>query len=342
MTLSLDLRLQFLAYRELKSAVEHNRAESGSLVMLDVDTGEVLALVNQPSFNPNTFDGRQASDVRNRAITDTYEPGSTVKPLAMLAALESGRFSENSVVDTSPGYFMIGRKLIEDPINRGRLSMAEVLIKSSQVGVAKVALTLGERDVFDVYARAGLGDVPGTGLPGETVGKLTDVDLDKPIARAALAYGYGLMVSPLQLALSYLTLATGGMHRSVTVFRQTAVGPAVRVFDERHVRSIVTMMEGVVSASGTAPKAGVLGYRVAGKTGTVRKVSAHGYDDERHVAFFAGFAPVGTPKIVVVVVLNEPRGDAGGGGEVAAPVFSRVVARALRVLGIAPDSGETG
>ena len=336
-TVSLDLRLQFSAYRELKSAVEHNNAESGSLVMLDADTGEVLALANQPSYNPNNTAERTSSGVRNRAVTDTYEPGSTVKPLAALAALESGRYTPSTQVDTSPGYVSVGRKLIEDPSNRGVLTLAQVLAKSSQVGMTKIALDLTEDAVFDVMVRAGFGEPPGSGLPGETLGVLTTQDLDKPIGRATLAYGYGVTVTPMQLARCYQTLASGGVRRPVEVLRQTTDLAGVRVFEERHVREVSRMLEQVVSTAGTAPKAKVRGYRVAGKTGTTRKVSAGGYDEGRHVALFAGFAPAADPKIVLVVVINEPRGTAIGGGSVAAPVFARIMARALRILGVVPD-----
>ena len=334
---SLDLRLQFSAYRELKSAVEHNNAESGSLVMLDAGTGEILALANQPSYNPNNAAERASSGVRNRAVTDTYEPGSTLKPLAALAALESGRYEPTTTVDTSPGYVAVGRKLIEDPSNRGVLTLSQVLAKSSQVGITKIALDLPEDAVFDVLVRAGFGESPGSGLPGETFGVLTAQDLDKPIGRATLAYGYGMTVTPMQLARGYQTLASGGVRRSVSVLQQTTELTGIRVYRERHVRQVSRMLEQVVSPSGTAPKATVRGYRVAGKTGTTRKISEGGYDDDRHVALFAGFAPVADPKIVLVVVINEPRGTAIGGGSVAAPVFARVMARALRILGVAPD-----
>ncbi len=340
--LSLDLRLQFFAYTELKSAVEHNRAKSGSLVMLDVATGEVLALANQPSYNPNNPVDRGSSGVRNRALTDTYEPGSTVKPLAVLAALESGRYFPDTPVDTTPGYLRVGRKLIEDPSNRGRLTLAEVLAKSSQVGVTKVALDLPEHAIFDVLARAGLGEVPGTGLPGETAGVLTTRDLDKDIGRATLAFGYGLTVTPLQLARTYLTLASGGVRRPVSVFRDAPRPPSERVFDARDVRDLSRMMERVASAEGTAPGARVAGHRVVGKTGTIRKVSTGGYDESRHVALFAGFAPAHAPRVVVVVVIDEPAAGLIGGGSVAAPVFSRVVARALRILGVAPEAPGSG
>ena len=336
--LSLDLRLQFLAYRELKAAVAGHSAASGSLVMLDAQTGEILALVNQPSYNPNGMQTGDAAGMRNRAVTDTYEPGSTVKPFTVLAALESGQFAPDSAIDTAPGYFRVGSKLVEDPVNRGVISLSEALQKSSQVGIAKVALQLEERAVFEALARAGVGGYIGTGLPGEASSAMSDGGLANPVVRATLAYGYGLAVSPLQLAQAYLTLATGGMRLPLSVVRQEEPPPGERVFAAELAGAVVAMMEGVTAEGGTAPKARVAGFRVAGKTGTARKVSAHGYDDERHVALFAGMAPVSDPRLVMVVVINEPQGEVRGGGEVAAPVFSRVIARSMRLLGVKPDA----
>jgi cell division protein FtsI (penicillin-binding protein 3) len=337
-TLSIDLRLQFFAHRELKAAIEHNGARSGSLVLLDARTGEILALANQPSFNPNNIAGLRADAMRNRAITDMYEPGSTVKPITVLAALESGRVSARSIIDTSPGYLHIGRKLIQDPVNRGAISLAEVLAKSSQVGIARIALMVGKTDVYDAFGRVGFGTLAASGLPGEVSGQLPNGELDKDIVRAALAYGYGLTVTPMQLAASYLILATGGVRLPVSIVRRETIPAGERVFDERYVREVVAMLEGVTTLDGTAPKARVHGYRIAGKTGTARKVGAGGYDDARHVAFFAGLAPAQDPRVVMVVVVNEPTAGASGGGEVAAPIFSRVMARALRVLSIEPEA----
>ena len=337
--LSLDLRLQFFAYRELQSAMASYDARAGSLVMLDVASGEVLAMANQPSYNPNNPVDRGGPSARNRAVTDTFEPGSTVKPLSVLAALESGRYAPDTVLDTAPGYISIGRKLIEDPSNRGVLTLTEVLAKSSQVGMTKVALDLPDHAVFDALGRAGVGSAPGTGLPGETLGVFTPADLNKQVGRATLAFGYGLTVTPMQLAQTYLTLASGGVRRPVTVFTGQRQLPDERVFDAGHVRQLWRMMELVATRQGTAPAARVAGYRVAGKTGTVRKVGPDGqYDDSRHVAMFAGFAPAADPRIVVVVVIDEPQGALRGGGAVAAPVFSRVVTRALRVLGVNPKA----
>ncbi|HEX7034770.1 MAG TPA: penicillin-binding protein 2 [Pseudomonadales bacterium] len=336
-TLSIDLRLQFMAFRELKAAVAGHRARSGSLVMLDARTGEILALVNEPSYNPNDLGPASREGMRNRAITDTYEPGSTIKPFTVLAAIESGRWQPSTPIDTAPGYFRVGNKLVQDPVNRGTITLRQALQKSSQVAIAKVALDLEQNAVFDVLLRAGIGDFVGTGLPGETAGHLSSHGLDHPVVRATLAYGYGLAVSPLQLAQGYLTLASGGHRRPVSVLKQDSVPSGTPVFDADDVRTVVRMMESVVEKEGTAPAARVPGYRIAGKTGTSRKVGPGGYDDERHVALFAGLAPASDPRFVIVVVINEPGGTAKGGGEVAAPVFGRVAARALRLLGVPPD-----
>ena len=337
--LSLDLRLQFLAYRELKAAVQHHGASSGSLVMLDAADGRLLALANQPSFNPNDWTRRGSAGVRNRAVTDVYEPGSTIKPLTVLAALESGLYSAETEVDTSPGRLRIGSKTIEDPLDRGTITVARILAKSSQVGIAKMALELPPEAVFGALQRAGFGDYTGCRLPGEAIGQLSAADLDKPIGRAALAYGYGLAVSPLQLARAYLTLASGGLKKDVSVLRDSESAPAERVFESEKVAEVTTMLRGVLARDGTAPKGKPPGYSAAGKTGTVRRVTAGGYDDSSHIAYFAGFAPAETPRIVMVVVVDQPQRGLIGGGDVAAPVFGRVAARALRLLGV-PPSGD--
>ncbi|MEQ8857361.1 MAG: penicillin-binding protein 2 [Pseudomonadales bacterium] len=341
LTLSLDMRLQFVAYRELKAAVAGNHAKSGSLVMLDARTGEVLALVNEPSYNPNDLASASREGMRNRAVTDTYEPGSTIKPFTVLAALATSRWRPDSAIDTAPGYFRVGNKLVQDPVNRGIISLSQALQKSSQVGIAKVALDLEPRAVYDVLNRAGVGEFIGTGLPGEVAGRLSDEGLDNAVVRTTLAYGYGLAVSPLQLAQGYLTLASGGERLPVSVLRSDRPARTRPVFDPGLAASVLTMMETVTERGGTAPRAHVPGYRIAGKTGTSRKVGPQGYDDERHVALFAGVAPASEPRFVMVVVINEPGGSAKGGGEVAAPVFGNVAARALRLLGVRPDAGIT-
>jgi cell division protein FtsI (penicillin-binding protein 3) len=337
--LSIDLRLQFYAHQELQRAVTEHGAKSGSLVMVDVRNGEILALVNAPSYNPNQLTAGIGDAMRNRAVTDAYEPGSTVKPFTLLAALESGQYTPETEVNTAPGFIRVGNNLIQDPLNRGTLNLTEVLARSSQVGVAKVALSLDQESVFSAFARVGFGQPVGLGMPGESAGRLTSERLRSPIVRATMAYGYGLTVTPVQMAQAYLTLATGGYQMPLSLMRLQPgeVPHRERVFDAEHVQQILTMMEAVVGPTGTAPRARVAGYQVAGKTGTARKVGAGGYEDSRHLAFFAGLAPAEDPRIVVVVVINEPRGERTGGGEVAGPVFSRVVARALRVLSVEPS-----
>jgi cell division protein FtsI (penicillin-binding protein 3) len=337
LALSVDLRLQFFAYRELKTAIEAHHAKAGSVVMLDARTGEILALANGPSFNPNELTRARPDSRRNRAITDLFEPGSTVKPLTVLAALESGRFNEESVIDTTPGYMRVGRLLVRDPINRGPLVLGDVLARSSQVGIAKIVQQLDERMVFNAFVRAGFSEQTSCGLPGEVVGTIPDSQLRNPIVRTTLAYGYGLTITPVQLAQAYLMLATGGIRLPISIVRRDGPPPGPREFDTETVNTLVHMMTGVDSLHGTAPKSRVDGYEIAGKTGTARKVGPNGYDENRHVAFFAGLAPAVDPRVVVVVVIDEPQGKQIGGGEVAGPVFARVVARALRVLNVDPE-----
>jgi cell division protein FtsI (penicillin-binding protein 3) len=336
LNLTIDLRLQFIAYRELKSAVNSHQAASGSLIMLDAKTGEILAMVNQPSFNPNSGD-KQQNTMRNRAVVDAYEPGSTIKPFTALAALESGRYTPETMIDTAPGYFKVGNKLIEDPINRKSLSLGQSIQKSSQVAFAKLALDLEQDAVFDVLARAGFGNYVGVELPGEAYGKLSSAQLKYPVVRATLAYGYGLSVSPIQLAQAYLTLASHGMRLPISIVKSDVPNTGERVFEAQATKDVLTMMELVTAREGTAANAAVSGYRVAGKTGTARMIGANGYDDERHIAWFAGVAPVSDPKVVMIIVINEAKAGRSGGGKVAAPVFARVAERSLRLLGVSPE-----
>ena len=337
LALSIDLRLQYAAYRELKNAVAGHGARSGSLVILDAGTGEILALVNQPSYNPNEPLEASLAGMRNRAVTDVYEPGSTVKPFTVVAALESGRYQPDTIIDTSPGYVRIRGKRIEDPLDRGRITLTRALHKSSQVGFAKVALDLPPRAVHDVLRRAGAGDFTSSGLPGETMGHLDDAGLRHPVVRATLAFGYGMTMSPLQLAQAYLTLASGGVRLPVSALKLDRPPAGERVFDAETVATVLGLMEGVTSRIGTAPGARIPGYRVAGKTGTTRIVDASGYTDRRHVALFVGVAPLTDPRLLMVVVVNDASGPRIGGGAVAAPVFARVAQRALRLMGVPPD-----
>ena len=338
LTLTIDLRLQYLAYRELKSAVRHFRAKSGSVVVLDVETGHVLAMVNQPSYNPNNRIDLDLAAVRNRAMTDAFEPGSTVKPFTVGVALQTGRYSPESTIDTSPGFVRVGTFTVRDPSDRGVLSLEDIITHSSQVGISRLALDLNEYEVWDMFQKLGFGRDIGSGFPGESTGYLPNHRRWKDIDRAAFAYGYGLKVTPIQLASAYLTIASGGLKKDVSLIDGLPVQDQ-RVFSREIAGQLKSMLARVVT-DGTATRAAISGYRVAGKTGTVRKVGKGGYQDTRHLAFFAGMAPLDNPRLVGVVLINEPQMDQSGGGTIAAPVFSRVIQHALRVLNVPPGLRE--
>ncbi|MBQ0756583.1 MAG: penicillin-binding protein 2 [Amphritea sp.] len=338
--LSIDLRLQYLAYRELKAAVQAHKADSAAMVVLDAHTGEVLAMVNQPSYNPNDRSnlGAGMESLRNRAVTDTFEPGSTMKPLTIAAALMSGKYKASTVIDTSPGYIRVKGKTIRDHRNYGELDLGRIITKSSNVGVTKLALSMHEDAIRNVFQNVGLGQVSGTGFPGEQAGVLPYIPKKRLIERATMAYGYGLAVTPLQLAQAYLPFASGGLVRNVSLLKLDRPEPATRVMPEKVANQVLRMMETVTQTGGTGRRAAIEGYRVAGKTGTVHKVGSGGYADDQYVSIFAGVAPVDNPEIVAVVMVDNPKGQEYYGGEVAAPVFSRVVGGALRMLNVAPDN----
>lgn len=337
LTLSLDRRLQYLAYRELKKAVMQHKARSGSAVILDVQSGEVLAMVNQPSYNPNNRDQFKVSQMRNRAVTDLLEPGSTVKPFTIVAALESGRFRATSLVDTTPGRIRLGKAVVRDSRNYGQISLAKVIQKSSNVGASKIALALPDEALWKVHARLGFGNVTDSGFPGEAGGLLSHARHWRDIEKATLAYGYGMSVTPLQLTRAYSVLATNGVLKPVSFLRTDSVIEGERIFAASTVSQVSRMLEAVVLEGGTGTRAQIAGYKVAGKTGTVKKAVAGGYSEDRYIAVFAGIAPASQPRLAMVVTINEPRGDTYYGGEVAAPVFSRVMAGALRMMGVPPD-----
>ena len=336
LTLGIDLRLQYLAYRELKSAVNSFQAESGSIVVLEVASGRVLAMVNQPSYNPNNRVGLDMSAVRNRALTDVFEPGSTVKPFTVGVALQSGNYSSQSTIDTAPGFVRVDNFTVRDPRNRGEITLGEIIVHSSQVGISKLALDLNEYEVWGMFEKVGFGRDVGTGFPGESLGYLPNHRKWKNIDRATFAYGYGLTVTPLQLAASYLTIASGGIKRDVSLIEGLESNDE-RIYSRVVAGQLKQMLVSVVT-QGTAKKAAIEGYSVAGKTGTVRKMGESGYEDTRHLAFFAGMAPVDHPRLVGVVLINEPKGETSGGGAIAAPVFSRVMQNALRILNVPPVS----
>jgi cell division protein FtsI (penicillin-binding protein 3) len=335
--LSIDRRIQYLAYRELKAAVRKHSARSGSLVVLDSDTGEVLAMVNQPSFNPNNRTRMKASQMRNRAVTDVFEPGSTMKPFVVAAGLQSGQYRPATTIDTSPGLFRVGRHTVRDMHDYGVLDMTGVLRKSSNVAATKIALALEPETFWESLSGTGFGVSTGSGFPGEADGYLADFHRWREIERATLSYGYGLSATAMQLAQAYGVFANDGYRVPVTLLSREEQAQRMPVFTPAVARSVRTMMESVVKKGGTAPMAAVQGYRVAGKTGTVHKSVAGGYAEDRYVSLFAGMAPASDPRLVAVVVINEPGKDEHYGGLVAGPVFSSVMAGALRLLNVTPD-----
>ena len=334
--LTIDLNLQFIAYKELKSAVESHRARSGSLVMLDARSGDILAMLNQPSYNPNESVPNMEV-LRNRAVTDAYEPGSTIKPFAILAALETGDFRPDSIIDTSPGSYLISGHKIKDPINYGALSLSEIIQFSSNVGISKIALDLPNRAIYEVLRRSGFGEQVGIGLPGETMGSLRSKDMEIPVERAALAYGYGLTVTPLQLANAYLKIASLGENRRVSIIRSELKPEFDRIHGEALTMEVIKMMETVTEIEGTGKAAAVKGYRVAGKTGTAQRFINGRFDPDSHNVWFVGIVPAYEPRLVMVVVVNDPKAGASGGGTVAAPIFAQVARHSLRVLGVEPE-----
>lgn len=336
LTLSIDQRLQSLAYAEVKKAVRYHQATSGSAVILDVKTGEVLAMVNSPSYNPNNRNDLQPHKLRNRAITDAYEPGSTVKPLAIIAGLEAGVIKPNDVINTSPGWIRLGGRRVSDPINRGEQTITQILENSSNVGTAKIALATGINNMLDTYAAVGFGNDTGVAMLGESFGILQNRQRWSDFEIATLSYGYGMSATTLQLAQMYAIIANGGKRVPLTIQRREGAPEGEQVISAATAKTVLGMLESVV-ANGSGKRAQVRGYRVAGKTGTSRKAIAGGYGEE-YVTLFAGIAPVSDPRLAVVVTVNEPSGDEYYGSEVSAPVFSEIVGDALRVMNIPPDN----
>jgi cell division protein FtsI (penicillin-binding protein 3) len=335
---SIDLRLQYLAYRELKSVVGESGARWGSAVVLDPRTGEVLAMVNQPSQNPNADRSLyRPENYRNRAVTDLFEPGSSFKPLVMAAALETGAFGPRTPVDASGGIELPNR-IIKDPQDLGRITLTTVLTKSSNVGAARVALTLEPKAISDTLTRFGIGRLTDSAFPGESPGNLADPKHWRTAGQVTLSYGYGVQVTTLQLARAYAAIAADGVLRPVSLLALDKVQPGQRVISAHSAADLTSMLEAVVSRDGTGYRAAVRNYHVAGKTGTTQKAGVGGYDDDRHGAVFAGFAPATAPRLVVVVMIDEPQGAAYHGGDIAAPVFANIVSGALRVMAVPPDA----
>ncbi len=334
--LTVDQRLQSIAYRAVKQAVADHNATSASAVLLDVKTGEVLAMVNAPSYNPNNRSQRQSYRMRNRTITDAFEPGSTVKPFVVLAALENGVVDEKTKIDTGNGILQIGGSRVRDVSKVGKADLTTILKKSSNIGVTKLALAMPLEALLGMYSSVGFGEVSGLNLVGETTGIFPSRRRWSKFEIATLSFGYGVSVSPIQLAHAYATLGNNGTYRPLHIIANNKHDVSKQVIGTHNARLVLEMMEKVTQKGGSATRAAVPGYRIAAKTGTSRKATAGGYSDE-YFAYTAGIAPVSNPKLALVVVVNEPQGDQYYGGTVAAPVFSEVMQGALQILNVAPD-----
>lgn len=343
LSLSLDRRVQYLAYKTLKNTVQKHKAKSGSIVVLDIESGEIIAMANQPGFNPNRLQDRKSRLYRNRAITDLFEPGSTMKPISIAAALNSGRYSPGTQIETGDGWFMIDGKTIKDTHAYGTIDVATVIQKSSNVGTSKIALNLPKPMLWDTYYSFGFGSDTGSGFPGESAGRLERPRRVSKIEQAALSFGYGMSVTNLQLANAYSMIARRGEKIPVSFLMQSskpenATTAQRTVLSSRSLKQVSKMMEGVVKKGGTAPQAAVTGYKVAGKTGTVKKASSSGgYTKKKYSAVFAGYAPASKPKLAIVVMIDEPNNGDYYGGLVAAPGFASVMSGALRLFNIDPD-----
>ncbi len=338
LVLSIDSRIQYLAYRALKAAVMEHHAAAASAVVLDVNTGEVLAMVNQPAVNPNDRAAIKGDLIRNRAITDLYEPGSPAKPFVVAMGLESGKYAPETPINTSPGYMSVGRYTVKDTHNYGLLDVARVITKSSNIGVTKIALSLPAEKLWTLYHRLGFGKPTGIGFPGEQGGWLAHYSRWSTIGHANQSFGYGFSVTPLQLARAYAAVAAGGVLRPVSLLKLDKAPEGERVIRDDVARKLMPMLESVVSKIGTASRAEVPGYRVGGKTGTVHKIIGGGYVKNRYYSVFAGIAPITKPRLAMVIIVDDPKGGAYYGGLVAAPVFPQVMAGALRILNVPPDN----
>jgi cell division protein FtsI (penicillin-binding protein 3) len=336
--LSIDARIQYLAYRELKSAVAEHRAKAGGVVVLDVETGEVLAMVNSPSFNPNNRGKLDPRRARNRAVTDLFEPGSTLKPFTAAAALEAGAVKPESVIQTAPGQLAIGNRVIRDAHPQGALTVAQVIQKSSNIGTAKMALGIEPERLWALFNEVGFGTVPHSGFPGEVSGKLRAPKTWRPIEQATISYGHGISVSLLQLARAYLIFATEGELKPLALVKRQLPTKSQRVISPKTARQVRRMLEMVVQPGGTAVHAQIAGYHVAGKTGTSHKLVGGSYAADRYVSSFVGFAPASRPRLIVAVMLDEPAAGKYFGGVVAAPVFARIMAGGLRLLAVDYDA----
>jgi cell division protein FtsI (penicillin-binding protein 3) len=335
--LSIDSKVQFFAYQKLREAVVTNKAKAGSVVVLDVVTGEVLALANYPSYSPAKRANLSGAQLRNRALTDTFEPGSTMKPFVIALALEKGMVKPETVIQTAPGRLTISGSTISDAHPHGALTVNEVIQKSSNVGTVKMAMQMQPREMWEMFSQVGLGQKPQVPFPGVVSGRLRAYKTWRPIEQATMSYGYGLSASLFQLAHAYSVFARDGELAPVTLLKATQPAPGVRVMEARHAQDVLHMLHLATGPGGTAPKAQTMGYSVGGKTGTAHKQEGKGYADKKYRGFFVGVAPVDKPRIVVAVMIDEPSAGKYFGGDVAAPVFSETVQQTLRMMGVQPD-----
>ncbi len=335
--LSIDSKVQFFAYQQLRDAVLLNKAKAGSVVVLDVRSGEVLALANYPSYAPATRQNLSGGQLRNRALTDTFEPGSTVKPFVIALALEQGIVTPNTPIQTAPGRLTIGSATIRDTHPRGVLTVSEVIQKSSNVGTVKLAMQMQPREMWGLYSQLGFGQKPQLPFPGAVSGRLRAYKTWRPIEQATMSYGYGLSTSLFQLAQAYSVFAHDGELVPMTLLKSSERAFGARVLTAYNASAVRSMLHLATGVGGTAPKAQTMGYSVGGKTGTARKQEGKGYADKKYRGFFVGIAPIDQPRIVVAVMIDEPSNGKYFGGDVAAPVFSATVQQTLRMLGIAPD-----
>lgn len=335
--LSIDSKVQFFAYQKLRDAVQENKAKAGSVVVLDVQTGEVLALANYPSYSPAKRTNLSGAQLRNRALTDTFEPGSTMKPFVIALALEKGLVKPDTIIQTAPGKLTIAGSTITDAHPHGPLTVSEVIQKSSNVGTVKMAMQTQPHEMWEMFSQVGFGQKPQVPFPGVVSGRLRAYKTWRPIEQATMSYGYGLSASLFQLARAYSVFARDGELAPVTLLKSSQSAPGVRVLEARHAHDVLGMLHMVTQSGGTAPKAQTMGYSVGGKTGTAHKQEGKGYADKKYRGFFVGVAPIDNPRIVVAVMIDEPSNGKYFGGDVAAPVFSETVQQTLRMMGVQPD-----
>lgn len=335
--LSVDSKIQFFAYQKLRDAIIEHKAKAGSVVVLDVVTGEVLALANYPSYSPDRRRNLSGAQLRNRALTDTFEPGSTMKPFIAALALEKGMVRPETQIQTAPGRLMIGGSTISDAHPHGVLTVNEIIQKSSNVGTVKLAMQMQPREMWEIFAQVGFGQRPQVQFPGVVSGRLRAYKTWRPIEQATMSYGYGLSTSLFQLARAYTVFARDGELVPVSLLKATEASPGLRIFEARNAIAVRNMLHMVTGPGGTAPKAQTMGYSVGGKTGTAHKQEGKGYADKKYRGFFVGIAPIENPRIVVAVMIDEPGNGKYFGGDVAAPVFSETVQQTLRMLGVQPD-----